>query len=135
MRTLPREPWRGGQICGWQTNVGGWSEGAAAYCGEFKKLGSLLCEAHDRLERMDGYGSLPKFAPGKALGLELTFCSTSWVVRDAYGELVRAASTQRELADWFGFTLRWEPYEGPVPVIPTAEELAAFQAQLEEASA
>lgn len=53
MITLPKEPWRGGQICGHQTNVGGWSEGLAAYCGEFKKLNSPACEKHDRELRED----------------------------------------------------------------------------------
>lgn len=62
MITLPREPWRGGQICGWQTAYGlPWS----IFCGEFKETGSPLCEEHDYLERMDGYGSLPKFAPSR----------------------------------------------------------------------
>lgn len=107
MKTLPREPWRGGQICGHQTNVGGWSEGSAAYCGEFKKINSPVCDAHDWELREDNGGVLPKFASGNALGL---------------------AAYRRETMPYM-FQLAWEPDKGRKPVKPTAEELAEFEAQ------
>lgn len=137
MRTLPREPWRGGQICGHQTNVGGWSEGSAAYCGEFKKLGSPLCEEHDREERLDNYGVLPKFAEGNALGLVLEeIPNYGWGVYDQHGRTIGTNHLHDgPLKRIYGFTLRWEPDEGVVPIIPEPEELAAFQAQLKEANA
>lgn len=102
MKTLPREPWRGGQICGYQTKVGGWSEGPAAYCGEYKKPGSYVCDEHDRELREDNYGVLPKFAEGNALGQD---------------------------GPYF---LLWEPHEGKIPDVPTSEELAAYAAQFKE---
>lgn len=104
MITLPREPWRGGQICGYQTAYGlPWS----IFCGELKKPGSPACDEHDRELREDNYGVLPKFAPGNALGL---------------------AAYRRETMPYM-FQLAWEPYEGDKPVKPTPEELAAFEAQ------
>ena len=106
MRSLPREPWRGGQVCGHQTNVGGWSEGRAAYCGEFKKLDSPACEQHDAELREDNYGVLPKFARGNALGL---------------------AEYSRKTMPYM-FVLAWEPYEGTTPIPTTEEEVKAWEA-------
>lgn len=126
MKTLPREPWRGSQICGWQIAYGlPWSR----FCGEFKKLGSYLCEVHDELERMDGYGSLPKAAPGNAYGLRLVSCSQSWLVRDVHDELVGASDNRAELEDYYGFTLKWEPYEGVTPIPATAAKIRAWKEQ------
>lgn len=132
MRTLPREPWRGGQICGYQTAYGlPWS----IFCGEFKKPGSPVCEEHDRELREENYGVLPKFADGNALGLRLwqmrrgqrkgwwAVGRTSWIA---------AAPSRKHMEEKYGFTLRWEPFDGDVPITPTPEELAAFQAQLKE---
>lgn len=105
MITLHREPWRGGQICGYQTAYGlPWSN----FCGEYKKPGSPVCERHDKELREDNYGVLPKFADGNALGLT------------AY---------RRETMPYM-FQLAWEPYEGDTPVKPAPEELAAYEAQL-----
>lgn len=101
MRTLPREPWRGGQICGYQTAYGmPWS----VYCGEMKKPGSPLCEEHDA-EMREEYGSLPKFAPGNALGL---------------------AEYRRTTMPCM-FQLAWEPYEGDRPVPASEEEIKAWE--------
>lgn len=105
MKTLPREPWRGGQVCGYQTNVGGWSEGEPEFCGEFKKLNSPLCDEHDKELRERNGGRLPKFAPGNAPGL----------------------APYRRATMPYMFRLAWEPYEGDTPVEPTPEELAAFE--------
>lgn len=109
MITLPREPWRGSQICGYQTAYGlPWS----IFCGEFKKLNSPVCEVHDRELREDNYGVLPKFAPGNALGL----------------------AAYRRTTMPYMFQLAWEPYEGVTPVEPTEAELRAYQEQLTEAA-
>jgi len=132
MRTLPREPWRGGQICGEQI---GYGLPHSIFCGEFKKLGSPACEEHDRELREDNYGVVPKFAKGNALGLELTFCSVSWVVRDGDGVLIDAHQSRAALQSKHGFMLCWEPYEGDTPIPADDDELAAFQAQLKDANA
>lgn len=129
MKTVPREPWRGGQICGYQTNVGGWSEGAAAYCGEMKKPGSPLCEEHDewvRLDREDG--QLPRFAPGNALGLRLVPCFDDWIVRDENDDMIDASENHAAMVQQYGFTLLWEPYEeGEEPALATEEEIRKWK--------
>ncbi len=130
MKTLPREPWRGGQICGEQTNVGGWSEGPAAYCGEFKKLGSPVCDEHDRELREDNDGVLPRFSPGNDLGLTLAQHGTSWFVFNEGEEVVAAGPRPDLLRAVYGFDLFWEPEdERDKPVIPTDKERADFEAQ------
>lgn len=104
MKTLPREPWRGGQICGYQTEYG---TGRSVFCGEFKKASSPLCEEHDREMREDNYGRLPKFAPGNALGLP----------------------KYRRKAMPYLFQLSWEPDEEPdTPIPATPEQIAAWKA-------
>jgi hypothetical protein len=105
MRTLPREPWRGGQICGFQTNVGGWSEGQPEYCGNYKKLNSPVCDVHDTELREENGGTLPRFAEGNALGL--------------------AAYRLRTMP--YMFELAWEPFEGDRPVPATEEEVKAWE--------
>lgn len=103
MRTLPREPWRGGQICGYQIAYGlPWS----VFCGEFKKLGSPLCEEHDREMREENGGVLPKFAPGNALGL----------------------AAYRHTAMPYMFQLAWEPHEDDTPVPATEKEIERWKA-------
>lgn len=106
MITLPREPWRGSQICGYQTEYGV-IPGRSVFCGEFKKHGSYVCEVHDQELREDNYGVLPKFAPGNALGL---------------------AAYRRETMPYI-FQLSWEADDPDKPNKPTPEELAAFEAQ------
>lgn len=102
MRTLPREPWRGGQICGYQTAYGlPWS----VFCGEFKKPYSPLCEAHDAELREAHGGVLPKFAPGNALGL----------------------AEYRRTAMPYLFQLAWEPDEDTGPIAASKEEIAAWE--------
>lgn len=111
MRTLPREPWRGGQVCGYQTNVGGWSEGSPEFCGEFKMPYSPVCEVHDAELREEYGGTLPKFAPGNALGL----------------------ATYRRTAMPYLFQLAWEPLgtpedpHGETPIPATEEEVKAWE--------
>lgn len=102
MKTLSREPWRGGQICGYQTAYG---LPGSIFCGEFKKPGSPLCETHDAEMREENYGTLPRFAPGNALGLA------------AY----RMATMP------YMFELAWEPYEGDAPVPATEKDVKAWK--------
>lgn len=131
MKTVSREPWRGGQICGHQIAYGmPWS----IFCGEFKKLGSPLCHEHDRDLREEYGGQLPKFAPGNATGLELRQVGNGWSAFNGWDYL--AGHYTREEAEYrFGFTLLWEPMDTPnaphgeVPVRPSPEEVAAFAAQ------
>ncbi len=102
MRTLPGEPWRGGQICGWQIAYGlPWS----IFCGEFKKLGSPLCEEHDRELREEHGGVLPKFAPGNALGL---------------------AEYRRETMPYM-FQLSWETENPDKPEPATSKEIETWK--------
>jgi hypothetical protein len=124
MKTLSREPWRGGQICGYQTAYGlPWS----IFCGEFKKPGSPLCTEHDEQMREEHGGRLPTVAPGNALGLEITFCSASWLLRDVDGMMIDAAETRRELSERHGFTLSWEPMDDGEPVPATEKEVKAWE--------
>lgn len=125
MKTLPREPWRGGQICGYQIAYGlPWS----IFCGEFKKPDSPACSVHDAELREENGGPLPRFAPGNALGLELKKTRWGWSVYDGYGGLCASADDRTDLEEHYGFTLSWEPYEGtddPVPA--TEEEITAWK--------
>lgn len=61
--TLPREPYRGGQICGYQMAYGmPWSE----FCPDRKAKGLRACAMHDR-ELRDEYGTV-RWADGNATG-------------------------------------------------------------------
>lgn len=103
MRTLPREPWRGGQICGEQLEYGV-VPGRLVFCGEFKKPGEFLCAEH--LEsHLEEWGEI-RFAPGNALGL---------------AEYRRAEMP-------YMFQLAWEPMKGDTPVPATEEEIEAWRA-------
>lgn len=103
MRTLPREPWRGGQICGWQMEYG---TGREVYCGEFKAPRQPVCTPHVKQLREVYGGSLSFVAPGNALGL--------------------AAYRQGTMP--YMFQLAWEPDEGDTPIPATEEEIAAWEA-------
>lgn len=124
MKTLPREPWRGGQICGEQTAYGlPWS----IFCGEFKKPGSPLCEEHDQEARTDNYGVLPKFATGNALGLKIRQTHWRWSVYDGYGDLCSSADDRAELERFYGFTLSWETDDPDKPEPATPEEIQRWK--------
>jgi hypothetical protein len=64
MRTLPREPWRGSMICGWQTSSGGWSR-PMEFCGNRKGDGLYVCPEH--WQELIEYGDV-HFADGNAYG-------------------------------------------------------------------
>lgn len=72
IKTLPREPWRGSQICGVQVCYGGWGR-PMAWCAERKADGLPMCEPHFD-EVMADYGRVV-MAPGNALG------GPQWAVR------------------------------------------------------
>lgn len=102
MKTLPREPWRGSQICGHQTAYGlPWS----VFCGELKEPGSPLCEEHDK--DWCENGQRPRFPKSVARGLPI----------------------YRRTTMPYMFELSWEPHEGDRPVPATAEEIKAWQQQ------
>lgn len=61
MKTLPREPWRGGQICGEQLEYG-LVPGRMVFCGERKESGSYWCRRHHDDEA--------RMAAGNVLGEE-----------------------------------------------------------------
>lgn len=102
MKTLRHEPWRGGQICGWQI---GYGLPHSIFCGEFKKPGSVLCQYHDEQERLDNYGELPKFAPGNAPGL----------------------AVYRQTTTPYMFQLSWATDDPGKPQDATEEEVKAWQ--------
>lgn len=66
-RTLPREPWRGSMICGWQNGF------RLEYCAERKADGLPMCQAHYD-DCMDEYGEV-RMAPGNAVG------ESHWAIR------------------------------------------------------
>lgn len=127
LKTLCREPWRGGQICGHQLSETTWTS-RALYCGEFKKLGSPLCDEHDREMRADGIEPTMEFAEGNGCGLRIAFCSTSWIARNVHDELVAAEKTRFALEERLGFTLSWETGDPDTPEPATPEEVAAWEA-------
>lgn len=124
-KTLSREPWRGGQICGYQTEYGV-VPGREVFCGEFKAPGRYFCQEHHNWV-LEEYGSL-RMSPGNAKGLELKKTVYRWSVLDGYGDLCSSADDRADLEEFYGFTLKWEPYDGDEPVEPTPEEIAAFTA-------
>ncbi|PPS89589.1 hypothetical protein [Streptomyces sp. MH60] len=97
---LSREPWRGGQVCGHQTQygMGAYSE---RYCGKRKAPGLVECREHydDTLSNYGPRALRQAIASGVAVG-------------DPSAPVV----------------LLWEPYEGDVPEEPTEEERAAYAA-------
>lgn len=69
-RTLPREPWRGSMICGYQTAYGmPWDR----YCAERKGEGLPMCEEHFA-QTVEEYGVF-QTPPGVALG------ASRWAMR------------------------------------------------------
>ena len=126
MKTLHREPWRGGQICGYQSEYGV-VPGRTVQCGEFKAPGLYFCREHHDWVLLDGPICM---AEGNAQGLSLVQDGARWVVLSGSG-MFRAASPDRSfLEQVYGFTLSWEPYEGEgdMPIPATPEEIAAWQA-------
>lgn len=123
MKTLPREPWRGGQICGYQSEYGV-VPGRTVHCGEFKAPGLYFCREHHEWVLLDG----PiRMAKGNALGLSIVQDGDRWTVISGSG-MFRAASHDRAFLERiYGFTLSWEPYEGDMPIPATEEEIKAWQ--------
>lgn len=125
-KTLPREPWRGGQLCGYQSEYGA-VPGRSVFCGEYKAPGLYFCQEHHNWV-LGEYGSI-RLAPGNAAGLELKSTVYGWSVYDGSGALCGSSSDRADLEERYGFTLKWAPYEGQTPQDPTAEELAHLTEQ------
>lgn len=98
MRTLPREPWRGSMICGWQVSFGDWGH-PIAFCAERKADGLPMCRLHHAEALADSECGHVHMAPGNAMG------EPRWSVR-----------------------LLWEPEEGDQPVEPSYEEMVRYAA-------
>ncbi len=99
-KTLPREPFRGGQICGYQIQVGSWHNSGQVFCGERKAHGLYGCPEHHQAmaeDQPDGILRARDMAPGNARG------------------------DRRKPA-----RLQWEPMEGTKPIEPTPEEVADY---------
>ncbi|MGW7100291.1 hypothetical protein [Streptomyces sp. NPDC054838] len=62
---VPREPWRGGQVCGYQVTVG---RMGSEYCGERKAPGRAMCQRHHD-EVLAEYGEV-RMSAGNELGYE-----------------------------------------------------------------
>jgi hypothetical protein len=95
-KTLPREPWRGSMICGYQTEVTTWSS-RAAYCGERKADGLPYCDEHYDDVRME-FGEVV-MAEGNALGHSKWAMRLLWEpyegedpAEPSYDEMVRYAA-------------------------------------------
>lgn len=127
MKTLPREPWRGGQICGYQSEYGV-IPGRSVFCGEYKGLGLYFCPEHDQWVREE-CGQV-RIAPGNAIGLEIVPSDVTagyYIARDKDGQTRAGARSRTDLARMLGFDLQWEPHQGIHPIDPTDEELRAFE--------
>lgn len=94
MRTVPREPWRGSQICGWQIAYGlPWS----IFCAERKGEGMYLCPEH--WQEWVEEGGYPRFAQGNALGDPSAPVRLLW---EPYGGSEPLEPTEDELARYAG---------------------------------
>jgi hypothetical protein len=94
MKTLPREPYRGGQICGEQMEYGV-VMGRSVFCGERKAHMTYLCPEHT-WENIRCGDPEPKIAPGNALGDVRLPVELQWEGND--GEYVSA--TPEEVHAW-----------------------------------
>jgi len=90
VKTLPREPWRGSMICGWQIRYG-------TYCAARKADGLPMCEEHYQ-DVLDEYGEV-RMAPGNAVGAPQWAVRLLWEpmegdepVEPSYDEMVRYAA-------------------------------------------
>lgn len=63
IKTLPREPWRGSMICGWQISYG---MPGSTFCAERKGDGAYVCATH--WNEMIESGEDMTFTPGNAPG-------------------------------------------------------------------
>jgi hypothetical protein len=93
IKTLPREPWRGSMICGWQTSYGMPRD---TFCAQRKADDLPMCEQHF-MDVMDEYGML-RMAPGVALGASRLRVRLLWEPEDgavpveaSAGEIARYA--------------------------------------------
>ncbi len=97
MRTLPREPWRGSQICGEQIEYG---TGRERYCAERKGSGLPMCPEHFQ-EAITEYGTL-SVPEDVALGATWQAVRLLWEpyegdvpIEPSYEEMARYAGAHR----------------------------------------
>lgn len=96
MRTLPREPWRGSQICGYQIAYG---MPGSKFCAERKVDGLYFCQEHHDWCAEDEPDGIIRMAPGNAIGapqwaLRLLWepCDGESPIEPSYEEMERYAS-------------------------------------------
>lgn len=65
-RILREEPDRGGQLCGYQIQIGCWHNDGQKFCGEPKAPGLYFCREHHQ-DVLEEYGEV-RMAPGNAVG-------------------------------------------------------------------
>lgn len=70
-RTLPREPWRGSMICGWQIAYGLPRD---VFCGEPKAPGRPFCAEHAQMAEED-------FGPGYSIPGDVALGAPHWATR------------------------------------------------------
>lgn len=90
--TLTREPWRGGQICGWQIAYG---LPGSRFCGRRKAPGGYTCVEHWEPGSDDGI----LWAPGNALGDPGEPLVLSWEPHEGTDPI---PATPEEIAAWKG---------------------------------
>ncbi len=93
MKTLPREPYRGGQICGEQLEYGV-VPGRSVFCGEHKASMMYFCPVHAWEHRQSGDAPEPRMAEGNVVGdvripAELQWEGADGKPRDATVEEIR----------------------------------------------
>lgn len=96
IKTLPREPWRGSQVCGWQV-YDGTASSTPAYCAARKADFRPACVEHYD-DYSDDYG-LTRWAPGNALGDLSVPVRLLWEPMD---DLLPVVPTDEELARYAG---------------------------------
>lgn len=92
-KTLPREPWRGSQICGRQITC---ARTYDEFCAARKADGLPMCEEHWEYESEDGPVLM---APGNALGDLSVPVRLLWEPMD---DLLPVVPTDEELARYAG---------------------------------
>lgn len=127
-RTLPREPYRGGQIYGNQLDHTTWTS-RALYCGEPKKGNEVLCDGC-WIEYLNQEEAIPRFAEGNTYGhyVQKSVLDGRWRVYDSKNEvLIAECDTEAEARTAAGQDiLQWEGENGE-PIDATPEEIMTWR--------
>ncbi|MFD5708755.1 hypothetical protein ACFWGV_21820 [Bacillus subtilis] len=67
MKTVPNEPARSSQTCGYQLSTNGW-DSTASFCAEPKAKGLYYCREHHDWVAADDPNGVVRMAPGNAIG-------------------------------------------------------------------